>query len=82
MSTRSNTTSVSYRRNRDYSKHFVWTYELNTDLYKCYCKAREDPRIGYMARMKENWDAIHPELNYFNSKQLRQQAINIESRLL
>ena len=28
--------SVSYRRNRDYSKQFNWTYELNQGLYECY----------------------------------------------
>ena len=43
---------VSYRRNRDYSKSFAWTYELNKDLYKCYVKAKEDPKIGYMNRLK------------------------------
>ena len=80
MSTRENTKTVSYCRDRDYSQHFVWTYDLNTDVYKCYSKAREDPRIGYMSRMKEHWDTLHPELNYFTPKQLRQQAINIEKK--
>ena len=80
MSTRNNTKSVSYRRNRDYSKHFTWTYELNADLYACYIKAKENPKIGYMARMKNYWDTTHPELDYFSSKQLRTQAINIENQ--
>ena len=55
--------SVSYRRNRNYDKSFAWTYELNKDFYKCYVKAKEDPKIGYMDRLKEDWGEIHPELN-------------------
>ena len=66
--------SVSYRRNKDYSKQFNWTYELNVDLYKCYTQAREVPRKGYMARMKKMWDKLHPELNHFTENYLRQQA--------
>ena len=46
--------SLSYRRNRDYSEHFNWIYELNQDLYECYTEARKVPKKGYMARMKEN----------------------------
>ena len=69
--------SVSYRRNRDYSKSFAWTYELNKDLYKCYVKAKEDPKIGYMNRLKEYWEEIHPELNYFSSKNLRDHVSSI-----
>ena len=57
--------SVSYRRNKDYSKQFNWTYELNEDLYRCYMEAREVPKKGYMARMKKMWDKLHPELNHF-----------------
>ena len=75
-----NRESVSYRRNRDYKSHFVWTYELNRDLYRCYKTARENPSIGYMNRMKLNWDEIHPELDYFTSKQLRQQATFVERK--
>ena len=59
---------ASYRRNRDYSKQFTWTYELNEDLYKCYVKAKEDRRIGYMNRLKNYWDKIHPQLSFFTSK--------------
>ena len=76
MSTRNRTKSVSLRRNRDYTEHFVWTNELNNDLLLCYYKAKEDPRPGYMKRMKELWDVQHPNLNHFNPKQLRQQAVN------
>ena len=39
-------TTVSYRRKRDYSHHFIWTYEHNHDLYNCYVKARLDPSKG------------------------------------
>ena len=74
------TTSVSYRRDRDYSKQFKWTYELNKDLYNCYTKARENPKKGYMKRMKVLWYDLHPELSYFNGKYLRQQSIYITQR--
>ena len=33
-----------------------------------------------MARMKKMWDEIHPELNHFTEKYLRQQATYIEKR--
>ena len=74
------TTSVSYRRDRDYSKQFKWTYELNKDLYNCYTKARENPKKGYMKRMKVLWYDLHPELSYFNGKYLRQQSTYITQR--
>ena len=74
------TTSVSYRRDRDYSKQFKWTYELNKDLYNCYTKARENPKKGYMKRMKVLWDGLHPEISYFNGKYLRQQSVYITQR--
>ena len=51
--------SISYRRNRDYTKSFKWTYELDKDLYQCYIKAKSDPRIGYMNRLKQYWDEKH-----------------------
>ena len=51
----------SYRCNRDYSKSFKWTYDLDKDLYECYTKSKSDPRIGYMNQMKEFWDEKHPE---------------------
>ena len=74
------TTSVSYRRDRDYSKQFKWTYELNKDLYNCYTKARENPKKGYMKRMKVLWDDLHPELSSFKGKYLRQQSTYITQR--
>ena len=60
--------------------HIVWTYELNRDVYQCYIKARENPKIGYMKRMKQYWDNLHPEFTNFNEKQLRQQATFVESK--
>ena len=71
---------VSYHRNRDYSKHFEWAYELNEDLHRCYSKARKDPRIGYMNRLRSYWDEIHPELSDFKSKNLRDQGSRVEKR--
>ena len=68
----------SYRRNRDYSTHFNWTYDLKRDVYRCYLMAKEDPRIGYMKRLKEKWDEIHPEYSFLSDKNLRDQASRIE----
>ena len=74
-------TIISYRRNRDYSHHFVWTYDHNRDLYNCYVKARSGPSKGYMNRLKIYWDDLYPELTNFNAKQL-QQATFIETNNL
>ena len=71
---------VSNNRNRDYSKQFEWSYELNEDLWRCYNKARKDPRIGYTKCLKSYWDDIHPELSNFTSKNLRDQASRVEKR--
>ena len=68
----------SYRRNRDYSTHFNWTYDLKRDVYRCYLMVKEDPRIGYMKRLKEKWDEIHPEYSFLSDKNLRDQASRIE----
>ena len=59
---------------------FKWTYELNKDFYNCYAKARKNPKKGYMIRMKNLWDDLHPELSYFNGKYLRQQSTYITQR--
>ena len=80
MSTKQNTKSVSYRRNRNYAKHFEWTYELNRDVHRCYTQAKSYPRIGYIKRLKKYWDELHPDLNCFNEKQLRQPATFVESK--
>ena len=72
--------SISYRRNRDYTKSFKWTYELDKDLYQCCIKAKSDPRIGYMNRLKQYWDEKHPELNTFSSKNLRDHVSSIIKR--
>ena len=76
------TKPVSYRRNRDYSTHFKWTYKLNCDVYNCYMRARKDPSIGYMKRLKKYWDEIHPEFSFFTEKQLRQQSTFVENKKL
>ena len=81
MTSNTNTTkSVSYRRGRDYSKQFKWTYELNKDSYNCYTKARENPKKGCMKHMKVLRDDLDPELSYFNRKHLRQQSTYITQR--
>ena len=40
--------------------------------------AKEDPTIGYMKRMKEILDEIHPEYSFLTEKNLRDQASRIE----
>ena len=74
MATRNQIRHFSYKRNRNYSIHFNWTYELNCDLYKCYIKAKEDPSVGYMRRLKTNWLEMHPEYEQFSEKHLAQQV--------
>ena len=74
--------NVSYQRNRDYSKNLDWTYELKSDVYECYKRAKCDPTIGYMKRLKLYWDELHPEYNHLNEKQLRQQTTFVEKKKL
>ena len=69
--------AVSYRRKRDYTKQFEWTYKLNNDLYKCFLRAKENKSLGYMTRMKNCWDEIHPEYSFLTSKLLRDQASRV-----
>ena len=71
---------ASYHRNRDYSKQFSWTYELNENYYQCHDKANEDRKIGYMNRLKSYRDEMFPQLFYLTSKNLRDQASRIEKR--
>ena len=33
-----------------------------------------------MKRLKKYWDELHPDLNFFNEKQLRKQATFVESK--
>ena len=54
-----------------------WTYDLNCDLYNCYTKAKENPAIGYMKRMIQNCDIIHPEFSHLSDTNLRDQASSI-----
>ena len=68
----------SYKRNRDYSKHFNWSYELKRDVYNCYLRARENPAPGYMKRLKLHWDKIYPEFSFLSNKNLRDQASRID----
>ena len=65
---------VTYRKNRDYTKQFDWTYDLHCDLYSCYTKAKENPVIVYRKYMKQTWDIIHPEFSHLSDKNLRDQA--------
>ena len=41
-------------------------------------KAKSDPKIGYVNRMKNLWDQIHSELAFFSVKHLRDQASRVE----
>ena len=43
-------------------------------------KAKSDPKIGYMNRMKKLWYKIHPELTFFSVKKLREQASRVEKK--
>ena len=67
----------SYKRNRDYSKHFNWSYELKRDVYNCYLRARENPAPGYMKRLKSHWDETYPEFSFSSDRSLRDQASRI-----
>ena len=58
----------NYRRNRDYTNDFSWTYELKRNVHRCYVEARNDNSIGYMKRLKRLWDKMHPECNFLNLK--------------
>ena len=68
----------SYRRNPDYYRNFNWTSDLKRDVYHCYLTAKEGPRIGYMKRLKEKWDEIHPEYSFLTDKNLRDKASRIK----
>ena len=67
----------SYCRNRDYTNDFNWTYELKTDVYRCYIEARNDKSNGYMKRLKNLWDKMHPEYNFLSEKNLRDKASRV-----
>ena len=68
----------SYKRNRDYSKHFRWSYELKRDVYKRYLRAREHPAPGYMKMLKSYWDEIYPEFSFLRDINLRDQVSRID----
>ena len=82
MATKQKTISTSYCRNCDYSQHFEWTYELNYDVCKCYVNARNNPKIGYMNRMKEEWDNLHPELSHFNQNSFDNKPLLLHQKAL
>ena len=50
---------------------------MNCDLYNCYTTAKENPAIGCMKPMKQNWDIIYPEFSHLSDKNLRDQASRI-----
>ena len=54
-----------YCRNRDYTSDLNWTYKLKADVYKCYVEACNDKSIGYMKRLKNLWDKLHPKYIFF-----------------
>ena len=56
----------SYRRNRDYSKQFDWSYDLKKDGYKCYLRVKEDPKIAYMKGLKKYWGELRPEFKFLS----------------
>ena len=68
------------RPNREKKKKIKWTYELNKDSYDCYIEADRD-RLGYIERMKNLWDRIHPGPDA-SSKYLRTQVTRIISKKL
>ena len=69
----------SYRRNWDYTKKkFDCTYDLKRDVYNYYLRAKENPKIGYVKKLKNYWDKLHPEFNFLSDKNLRDQASHIE----
>ena len=69
----------SIRRNRNYHQHIKWTYELNRDIYQCLVKA-DRSEVGYMERLKTEWDFKHPEYDHLDKKHLREQAIRVENK--
>ena len=44
---------------------------------KLLTKTKENPAIGYMKRIKQNWDIIHPEFSHLSDKNLRDQTSRI-----
>ena len=51
---------------------------MNEDIYKCHVRAKSDPKIGYVNKMKKLWDKIQPELILFSAKTLRDQVSRVE----
>ena len=80
MATASTTKNISVCKNRDYSKKFEWTTDLNNDVYNFYLEAKRDPSKGYTNRLKRLWDEKHPTFNHLTAKHLRQQTSRVEAR--
>ena len=68
----------NYRRNRDYTKQFDWTHDLKKNGYNCYLRKKENSQVGFMNRLKNYWDKLHPECNFLSDKNVRDQASRIE----
>ena len=68
----------SYRQNRGSAEQFCWTYNQKRDVYNCYLKAKVDPMIGYLKRLKNCWDEHHTEFIFLSDKNLRDQASQTE----
>ena len=68
----------NYRRNRDYTKQFDWTYDLKKNAYNCYLRTKENSQVGYMNRLKNYWCKLHPQCNFLSDKNVRDQASCIE----
>ena len=76
-------TQPSYHRDRDYNNDFNWTYELKTNVHKCYVVASNDKSIKYMKSIgyiKTLWDKMHPEYNFSIDKNLRDQASKVHKK--
>ena len=69
------------KRDRDYSTHITWTYDLNKDLYKCY-KDTNKSIYGHATRMKDLWDKRHSMLAHLTSKHLTTQATRVIKKKL
>ena len=69
----------SIRRNRNYHQHIKWTYELNRDIYQCLVKA-DRSEVGYIERLKTEWNCKHPEYDHLDKKHLPEQAIRVEKK--
>ena len=47
-------------------------------MCNCCLRAKENPALGYMKRLKSYWDEIYPEFSFLSNKNLRDQASRID----